>query len=451
MRNGWRGRCAGARIGSLVVALVLLGASPTTATDLNLWPLLSYERDGGVRRLRLFGPLFAHERTSDASRLALRPLFYLRRAAAPAESQFTLLYPLVIARWHAAALDERRGAVTDIRILGLFSIERRSEVEERRERFERRVTLFPFVFYRSSPARGRSLSVLPLYADLRAFFGYERIRMLAFPLYLRLDEPLSTRTWLPFPFVSWAGGPLGRGWRVWPLYGHQEVGDAARFRYVLWPLYIRSERHVGRAEHETREVLGPFYWRTDSPTLRSRSYAVFFTHTVDRNAGTETWGFPYPLWLYQLDLESRARRTIRLAPLYGDRRQDELHTRFYLWPLYRSRHVLEDDYRFARHDVLLTLWRTIDEEQIERGHQRRLSTLFPLWRASVADGERRASTLALLDALIPRNEPIQALYAPLWQLFTHRRDQEHAPRWSLLWDLVSSAGGRLRYPVHFSD
>jgi hypothetical protein len=56
--------------------------------------------------------------------------------------------------------------------------------------------------------------------------------------------------------------------------------------------------------------------------------------------------------------------------------------------------------------------------------------------------------LALLDALYPRNPTINRVYAPLWQVFTREGEGDRAPRWSLLWDLVSSDGQAIRYPVH---
>jgi hypothetical protein len=46
------------------------------------------------------------------------------------------------------------------------------------------------------------------------------------------------------------------------------------------------------------------------------------------------------------------------------------------------------------------------------------------------------------------NPTIKRLYAPLWQLYTQQRDAEQPARWSLLWDLISSDGTQLSYPVH---
>ena len=304
------------------------------------------------------------------------------------------------------------------------------------------------MFYRYSHLLGTQLSVLPFYADLHNFLGYERVQMIMFPLYLRLQQPLLERTWMPFPFYGRSGGRLGRGYRIWPFYGWDQVGEQTRFRYVMWPFHISYENHFTRPEREHRLVSMPFFSRTDSPGVRSRSYAMFFTHTIDHDAHTDTWGFPWPLWVSQRDLNTGQRTSLRIAPFYEDTRLGDVHRRFVLWPLYRWKTQEADSYRYTRSDVFLVLGRDIKEEQPQYGHTRQLRTAFPFFRAYGENDDNEFSTLALLDALYPRNPTIERLYAPLWQIYTRRQAGAESPRWSVLWDLVSSDGKQIRYPVH---
>src|SRR5262249_19368586 len=153
------------------------------------------------------------------------------------------------------------------------------------------------------------------------FFGYERIRMLAFPLYLRIEEPLWTRTWLPFPFVSWVGGHSGEGMRVWPIYGHTVLGSEYESSYVGWPFHIPATEHPGRADAVESRIAWPFYSTIDSPDVESRSYAFLlllplYTRTVDRKAGMEIRGFPWPFWSIETDLKTGERRSLRMTPIY---------------------------------------------------------------------------------------------------------------------------------------
>jgi hypothetical protein len=432
-------RAVSARAWTTVTLLGLCcTATPAAALDIKLWPVIDYHRDAGGTTLHLLGPLFAYETGDGASTITLRPLFSLRRGPRAHDNQFTVLYPLFVSRWDTTQ--------TEVSLFGLVNYT--TQPARRPDEWDERFTAFPFVFYRHSIARGTSLSVLPFYADLRDVFGYERVRMIAFPFYLTLQEPLAERTWMPFPFVSWAGGTLGHGWRVFPFYGWNQDGETNRFTYVMWPFYISDERHFTRPEREHRLILFPFYSHVESPTVHSRTVGLL-THTIDDGTHTETWSFPWPFCVSQRDLRTGERTGLRVAPFYEDTHFGDVHSHFVLWPLVRWSSQEVDDYRHTRSDVLLVLYRNIDEVQLTNRHHRHLRTLFPLFRIWETDDAREFSTLATFDALLPRNPTIQHLYAPLWQLYTRRQEAEAAARWSLLWDLVSSDGTRVRYPVQF--
>jgi hypothetical protein len=429
----------------LIAALAIVGGglvlrAPAVASDFKVWPLIDYHSErSGQRRLHLLGPLFSYETGPQRTEVALRPLFALTREPGRSRSQFTVLYPLFVTR--------RDPRSTDQGFFGLINY--RTYSAPRPDEWDRRFTIFPILFYRASHTRGTWLSVLPFYANVENFLGYEHIRMIAFPLYLRLQSKLVERTWLPFPFVSWTGGTLGRGYRLWPFYGWEQDGDLERFTYVLWPLYISHDLHFTRPEREQRRILFPFYAGVDSATRRSRGYGtVFLTHTVDQQAHTETWGFPWPFWVSQRNLRTGERTTLRFAPFYGYARFGDRRSRFWMWPVYRWSTQEVGAYRHTRSDVLFVLFRNIEEVQLERHHHRRLQTLFPLYRAATDDGASEVSAPALLDALVPRNATVQQVYAPWWRLYHWQQDGERPPRWSLLWDLVSSDGVHTRYPVY---
>ncbi len=425
----------------ILLFLLFAAATPCLATThgFRLWPLIDYRSDtaAGERHLQLLGPFFQYDADPSGWSWALRPLLYRRHSNETGANTFAALYPLSVTHENA---EEKT-----VRLLGLFSSQSRTPV--RASDWERRVTLFPFVFYRRNQAGGASLSVLPFYADLHDFLGYNRIRLILFPAYLQVESDLVRRAWTPFPFVERTGGVLGRGWRLWPFYGWEQVGESSRMRYSPWPFYVHSERWYTRPEREDTLILAPFYSRIDSLRLHSRAYlGPFFTHTVDLGKQTESWGFPWPLWVSQRRLDTGERQSLRLAPFYGDQRRGDLHSRFFLWPLYRTREQETDTYRYRRRDFFLVLGRDVEEVDTESHRRRELQTLFPLFRRSVEDENAQFSTFALLDALLPSNEIIQNVYAPLWQVYRSDRSPDSS-RWSLLWGLLSSDGERLHYPV----
>ncbi len=415
------------------------------ALDIKLWPLIDYRRDSsGQRRLDLLGPLFSYTSGPDAAQLVVRPLFAFTRGRA-SERRLSILYPLFVSRWGP---EDR-----EYRLLELVSY--RTGQPRQPDQSDRRFTIFPIVFYRHSRALGTQLSVLPFYADLRDFLGYERVQMVLFPLYLRLQKPLVERTWMPFPFVSWSGGTLGRGVRVFPFYGWDQEGESERSEYVMWPFYVSRERHFTRADRERHLILYPFYSSIDSPTQQSRSYAFpfflpFLSHTIDRTQRRETWGYPWPAWLTQRNLDTGERTALRLAPFYEDTHFGDRHAHFILWPAYRWSTQESDSYRYDRSDSFWVLYRNTEEVQPGYHRHRRLHTLFPLYRASEEDADTECSTPALLDALMPSNATIQQLYAPLWQLYSAQREDDGPRRWTLLWGLISSDGTGVRYPVHLA-
>jgi len=434
------GRVWGTRTHVVAAVLVLGIVAPAHAIEIKIWPLFDYRHDAAEDRtvLNLLGPLVSYESGPDHTLFALRPLVLWKSDPGPFGRQLAVLYPLSIFRW-----DEQESMAT---IFGLISSQSRDGVDEEQEHWDHRFTVFPLIFYRSSEERGAWLSVLPFYANLENVFGYSRIKMILFPFYLRLEEPLGTRTWAPFPFVSWSSGPLSRGWRFWPFYGWQDSGGEERFWYILWPFYIHYERPI---DDEVDNTYAFFYSSIDSPRLRSRAYFTLFFHATDTASETDSWGFPWPLWLYQTRGPEHERTALRLVPFYGDQQRGNFHTRFYLWPLYRIRTVEDRDYFWERRDFMLTIGQSIEEEQFAYNWHRNLSTFFPLWHDAEDTAGRRFSTLALLDALIPKNEIIALLQAPLWQVYTSRVEGTGPTHWSLLWDLISSDGKRLRYPIAF--
>ena len=424
-----------------VAVLLCLFAVPARALDLRLWPLLDYHSDASGRRsVHLLGPLLSYETGDESTELTLRPLFSYKRGPETAGSELAVLYPVWISRW---STDEAKHSLLSL-------VTYRAQPARQPDQWDRRFTIFPLVFYRYSHILGTQLSVLPFYANVRDFLGYEQVQMIMFPFYLRLQQPLLERTWMPFPFYGRTSGPLGRGYRIWPVYGWEQVGEQRRFRYVMWPFYISYESHFTRPERERRVVSVPFFSRTDSPTLRSRSYAMFFTHTIDSTAHTDTWGFPWPLWMSQRDLNTGERTSLRIAPFYENSQLGNVHRHFIMWPVFRWETQEEDAYRYSRSDVFLVLERSIHEAQLDQNHERRLRTLFPLYRDQADDQNGEFSAPALLDALYPRNPVIERLYAPLWQLYTREQRGAQAPCWSVLWDLISSDGKQLRYPVYWN-
>ena len=412
------------------------------AFELRVWPLVEARRSGADLETHLLGPLVEWRRDSASSALAIRPLFYSSRSADGTSRGF-LLYPLV--SW------SRSPEELSIRFLGIGSyVARRHPPTERP--YQKELTVFPLLFYRRTAA-GSSFSLLPIYGNVEQFFGYQRMRMLLFPLYLRLEEPLWRRTWLLFPFYSRVGGPAGDGWRLWPIYGHTRLGREYESRYVGWPFHIRAVSHPGGTEQITSRISWPFFSAIDGPRLHSRSYAFLlvlplYTHTVDLAHDTATRGFPWPFWVEQVDRRTGERLSLRLTPFYGRRRTATLDSVFYFWPFYRRRDGRGDDAAYRRTDVLFLVYR--DQWEGEAGERRHTRALVPLWVERDTPRSGDAQSLALLDGLFPTNEALRIVYGPLYRLYGSET-RDGVSRHDLLWRMWVWGDGKMRPPWYFSS
>lgn len=417
--------------------LCLLTAS-AEAFELRLWPLLEVERHPGQRRVRALGPLLEWRRTPHRREWIVRPLFHWTRQTPEDRYEASLLYPAL--RWEGGT---RRFAS----LFGLLTF-------EAPPRAGRRFTLFPLVFWRERPDGRSSLAVLPFYADLPGFFGYDRVQSVLFPLWLRLSEGRHRRTWIGFPFLSRIVGPGAKGLRLWPIYGYTRLGRHERSTYVLWPLYVRRVLHPEAPVPTTHRISWPLFTSIESPTVRSRAYSFLpfgllplYTHTVDRDAGTETFGFPWPFWILHRDLETGERRALRFAPFWGERETPSLRSRFFLWPLYRWRRGLGADAGYEREDVLVFLYR--DRSEGEGAIRRRTRVLFPLVVERHRGRDRRIQGLTSLDGILPGNPELEEMWAPLVRLWGwEERDGER--QGDVLWGMFRWGPDGVRPPLFLS-
>jgi hypothetical protein len=416
---------------------IVLGCGSAHGFELRAWPLVEIRRTETESSGRILGPILEWHRGPAESSFALRPLFETSRSSVDAPSRGSLLYPL--ASW------QRSKEELSVRFLGLGSYlwraaPRVDQPDTRELRF------FPILFYRSGPDTGTSLSVVPLYANLEHFFGYERVRMLLFPLYLRIEQPLYDRTWLPFPFFSRVGGRAGKGFRAWPIYGHTVLGADYESSYIAWPFYIRGVEHPGRPDETVTRISWPLFSSLDGPLVHSRSYGFLiilplYTRTIDLKSDTEIRGFPWPAWVQQTDLKTGKRLSLRLLPFYEERRTQTMESAFYLWPFYRRRTGLGSLAGYERRDVLFFLYR----DQTEAQGDARLETraLVPLW-ISRTPGDSQA--LTLLDGILPKNETLQRAHAPLYRLYGTNAGES-----DLLWGMWTWGDGKIRPPWYWSN
>lgn len=421
--------------------------APAAAFDLKLWPLADASSDERGTRLSLLGPLVEWNRDDGGhTRFALRPLLAAEHRPERGQWRGSFLYPL--AWWE----NDDKGFF--LRLLGLVTYERKPEAKNAESEVgsRRAFSIFPFLFYREHEDGETSFALLPLYARLKEFAGYSRIRMLLFPLFLEIEEPLVARSWFPFPFLSVVHGPAGDGFRLWPIYGHTRLGAARETTFIGWPFYVYDVERPARDDRVTTLIRWPFFSIVEGPDIDSRIYGFLiifpiYTHTIDRKNDLETWGFPWPVWLEQRKLSTGERLTIRYAPVYQDRRTAVQRSVFYMWPFYRHRLGLGDDPTFERTDVMFLLYR--DQHEGEGATRLHTRVYFPLSVSRTTRDRERSQSITFLDGLFPKNEKLEELWAPLYRIYGYERDDSGTRR-DLLWRAIEWGDGGLRLPWSLS-
>jgi len=417
------------RAGLWLIALTLvLAAVPAVAHAgvLKLWPLFEYEHDeaAGTRTVKVLGPLIEYRSDPEYYRLMLRPVLSIRQARGIHDDEVRILYPLLTSRW--APVEQSTTA------LGGLVKYSTATTEDGRALTRQRLRALPFYFYDWDVERGSRVSLVPLYADLENLFGFERVEMLAFPAYLRLRQPRVDRRYLPFPFIGTVGGELGSGHSIWPFYGRTTLDATADSGFVLWPFYIWESR-TGEDGSERRFTSFPFYSRVSGPRRESTAYGIVWVHTIDRAAEQESWGFPWPLWMYERTATER--RLLRLWPLYENSRQRPLDS-LSLPTLYRYRTFSDAGFEWSRGDGLFFVFRNEHSTNRSLRTERHVEGVLPIYRAVRVDAREEGGAPALLDGIWPENEAVRSLFAPLWQAYAWD-GPIGAPRWSVAWNAVT--------------
>jgi hypothetical protein len=431
------------------LAFRVLCAAPAGATEIKLWPLFRYASDpvGDQMRWTALGPLLEFNRTAGARDLYVRPFLHVhQQRTGDRNDRSDILYPLAATRW--------QNDYQSFRIL-LFTYRSRppqkagNAPEAPPAEWTSRFNLFPFVYYRHSPTRGTRLAVAPFYLDLDDFLGYEHVKMVMFPAYLRLTEPRVEHRWYGFPFVSTVGGVAGRGVRIFPFYGEEEIEGEERTSYVMWPFHVRRDQLVPGYGWEHRRIDFPVFAAIDGAGRRTRSWGVTaYTHTIDERSGLENIGAPWPFAVRQRNLGEDEYHVWRLFPFYGRSDRRGISSRFYAWPAYRTKRQDIEEFHYWRRDAGLILWRRQHLHNEISGRDEDLLTIAPILRSEVQDGRAFGQVPALLDSLIPKNRGALAMWAPLYALLRWDTRPDGERDWNLLWGLVAHEKGELRGPWH---
>jgi hypothetical protein len=413
-----------------IAALILLLLLPLTGAAeevLNLGPLLYIDRDeaSGTKSVDALGPFISYKKTPDTVEYGFRPVFYNYHDYAKDRSGFDFLYPLMTHRTF-------EGDTKFQLIEYLFSYN--SDLRPSGFR-EYSYMLFPFVFGRKDEDPKNSyFALFPVYGKIRHKFGKDEINFFLFPLFLQTREEGATNNNFLWPFIGAYSGGGVTGGRFWPLYGTKEKEGDFEDEFALWPIYMHRERDFYGEKLSSTAVL-PFYYGTDAPGRKQRTYLWPFVNVIDdRNRDVKRWDIPWPF----ITFSRGSVHTNRVFPFYSRRLEDDYETGFLMWPaLGYKKYVFKDYMRTKRTFALFILKDTTDTPLNERGRSAKSVHFWPLFSyRTTPDGVSTMHFLSLIETFLPDNPPRERNWSPFWQFAVWRMDAEGNQTSSILWNTI---------------
>jgi len=431
------------------IALILLGlvacaaaarAEETPPAPVNLWPAFD-DRVDPLAKARVrsgVGPLFHWSRSLDGNveEFAFRPLFFWRRDAAADTVEREFLYPVSTYR--------RKESDWDFQFVRLLNARAEGSVQAGREA---RRDFFPFYFSGVRETGESYRGVLPFWGKVYDRLFWEELEWVCFPFYMRTVRTGAQNRYFPWPLLSVVRGvnpeDRHRGFRIVPFYGEEIKEGVFEKYFVLWPFYLYQRTGLDGDEPEEVRAFFPFYAARRSPKWDQITVAwPFFVYTGDRGRGYEQWDVAWPIFKY---VRGENRQALWVLPFYYDDRKllrDEFlfreiryHDLGVLFPLFiRNREEYIGSWK-ERRRILWYLYSDTREEGRD-GSSRRIDA-WPLLRYERdREGAVFFQSLALVEAILLRNEWIERNYSPLWALYVYRANPEGESVHSFLWNLV---------------
>lgn len=275
------------------------------------------------------------------------------------------------------------------------------------------------VFLWSHDPSGKVTKALfPVAGRIERSFTFDRIDFVLWPLYMRTERNGFTTTHVLYPIFAWSTKEgLPPSWRAFPFYGVTRTENVDR-RFWLWPLFhTQKNRLRWEPEHQERRfMIWPLYGTSRKGSLRETTVLwPFFGWSSDPATGFWSWDGPWPLVRVQRPGSSGSAERTRFWPFYSHFKDDDLESTWYLWPLVNSRTSTRVQGQRTGENIIpfWQRWTDVDSKGREFAGWNKL---WPLWQVySDPHGARLA-----LPALNPlwRTPEVDDAYAWIYELYT---------------------------------
>lgn len=465
---------------AVTLLLLLLPPGEGRAIAFPLYDRVTSHADEPTTDTWVLYPFFSIRETTSTTTTALHPLWDWHVDHETGRRELDVLYPLYTWRHHPS-----RGQARDHDRTLLFPLyfQKREDINGR-EHFSRILVpiwfqghqgeageyriLFPFFWYAYNarlavplfPGRPQTFAALwPIMGDFRGYYNRDRIFFFLWPLFVHSSagtgaDFVETNSLL-WPFLARHDGPRVSGFRIWPLLSWVDKQEEFTRAYFLWPLgHYRSGRISSRdAGEEHVSMFLPFYARIRRPNMefdlvfpfrgrlevgkREVDGYLLALHNRDRNHRTniEEERILWFVYRHRTVMDDVAPDDVTpattlgggLFPLYVNVTGETRGREHVLWPIYTKRWSRHADHDFLR-TYLFPLFSSQKWEYTD-GRERHRRFYFPFFRQTrTIGGEERANSLHLW--FHSELDPVDRLYAPLWEFWRHYENEETGEEWT---------------------
>jgi hypothetical protein len=296
------------------------GQDEDTAAVQEAWrPPLKYTE----KHFEALYPIAEYHDTTNASLLALRPIYSRRADKFNDVVEWDLFWPFVFGTGRP---DLRRLVIFPLFVKDTLTTPGVGEVS--------RTVLLPFYYRKSTERKGvkepGTFFIFPFGGVIRDFLGRDKISVVLWPLYVKQESATAT-SWSVlhpiFTYVRWKEG--GRGYKFWPVYGINRNPGKMRSEFILWPFYVNQQGCNELGEFK-RWWFWPFYGKIEEPGGWEWSVVwPFISGRYEKAADETSYWYPWP-FLGHRKGPNREGRTF--WPIYKSTRGPTRRDVNFLWP-----------------------------------------------------------------------------------------------------------------------
>lgn len=413
---------------NILLLLLLCAIGCQVSEELDIWPLVYYERDDEKQetQLDLLGPIYSYRDTPTETTHAFRPFFIGEFPKDKDWMQMLFLWPLGYFRQDPND--------TKIWVMPFYYYRdiKRPELGERDFDW----FFLPFAAFGGTDTREGSYLYLGFWGNVKGLLGYDEIKLTPFPFYVEAHEGEYVSKGYLWPLFRFGDGG-GKTFRFYAFfYSYYEKEGKFRRRSYLWPIIHYNEEDLHKKHPITEFAVFPLYGQSKSDVAVSRTLLwPFFSYAYNTETGYREYNCPWPFFKYRKDKEVDE---LRLWPFYWytdidvtpvGKEQDLV----VLWPIFWHSYSDYLTYEKESYYVVPFFWNHWRKGKEDGARPTTRLKIWPLLSCSTEeDGTVRYRSLSPLwfEDYLPKG--IEKAWLPFFTLFDYSSGPKGAESLSLL-------------------